>query len=204
MHSTIDTSRRSLLKGGSAAAVAAAFGGPIAALAARVAHASADGRGGGLAEQCQPATASALIDSPYGPTAPVNDLTTGLPLIELPAGFSHKSHGWRGDVMSDGLVTPAAHDGMGVVRERRMGRSLEITLVRNHALSTNTNAANIIGASSSAVPKFDTGLTGTSYQIGGNTPRLARRQLGGELCHPGRVEPPVCWRQHQLGQLAQQ
>jgi len=110
-----------------------------------------------------------LQDSPYGPTFPVNDLTTGLPLIELPAGFSYKSHGWRGDMMSDGLATPGNHDGMGIVRERRIGRSTEIVLVRNHELRTSSNANNVIGAASAAVPKYDTGLTGTHYQIGGNS-----------------------------------
>ncbi|MBH1988211.1 MAG: twin-arginine translocation signal domain-containing protein, partial [Burkholderiales bacterium] len=46
MTDSFDTSRRSLLKGGSAA-IAAAFGGPIAAMATRVAEAS----------QCAPAAA---------------------------------------------------------------------------------------------------------------------------------------------------
>lgn len=158
MSDTLDHSRRLALKGGSAA-IAAAFAGPIAAMATRVAEAS----------QCAAAGASTLLDSPYGPTAPVNDLTTGLPLIELPAGFTYKSYGWRGDLMSDGLVTPGAHDGMGVVVSRRVGRSQEIILVRNHEQSTSTNAANIIGASRSNVAKYDTGLTGSNYQIGGNT-----------------------------------
>lgn len=158
MSDTLDHSRRLALKGGSAA-IAAAFAGPIAAMATRVAEAS----------QCAAAGASSLLDSPYGPTAPVNDLTTGLPLIELPAGFTYKSYGWRGDLMSDGLVTPGAHDGMGVVVSRRVGRSQEIILVRNHELSTSTSAANIIGASRSNVAKYDTGLTGSNYQIGGNS-----------------------------------
>lgn len=156
--STPDLSRRGLLKG-SGAAVAAAFGGPIAAMASRVAEAS----------QCAAATASALLDSPYGLTAPVNDLTTGLPLIELPPGFSYKSYGWRGDLMADGLPTPGAHDGMGVVVSRRVGRSSEIILVRNHELSTSGNPANIIGAGRAGVAKHDTGTTGGNYQIGGNT-----------------------------------
>ncbi|MFM8898390.1 MAG: alkaline phosphatase PhoX [Burkholderiales bacterium] len=153
-----DLSRRSLLKG-SGAAIAAAFGAPLAALATRVAEAST----------CAAATASVLLDSPYGLTAPVNDLTTGLPLIELPQGFSYKSYGWRGDLMSDGLLTPGAHDGMGVVVSRRVGRSSEIILVRNHELSTSSNPANIIGANRSNVAKHDVGLTGTSYQVGGNS-----------------------------------
>lgn len=151
--SDLDLSRRGLLKG---AAIAAAFSGPISALAQRI-------------DSCAAATASSLIDSPYGAVVPVNDLSTGLPLIELPAGFSYKSYGWKGDVMSDGLVTPGNHDGMGVVVTRRVGRSSEIILVRNHEQSTSSNAGNIIGASRANVAKYDTGITGTSYQIGGNS-----------------------------------
>jgi len=153
-------SRRGLLKS-SGAAIAAAFAGPMAALATRTAEASTS--------RCAAAPASVGVDSPYGPTAPVNDLVTGLPLIQLPRGFAYKSYGWRGDIMSDGLPTPSAHDGMGIVRTRRVGRSTEIILVCNHEQSTSTNAANIIGAGRSAVAKHDEGLTGTSYQIGGNT-----------------------------------
>lgn len=153
-------SRRSVLKGGSAA-IAAAFAGPIAALATRAAEAA-----------CVPAGASLLADSPYGPIAPVNDLTTGLPLIQLPPGFAYKSYGWRGDAMSDGLITPSNHDGMGVVRTRRVGRSSELVLVRNHELSNGANAGFIIGANSAAVAKYDTGRTATGitgYQLGGTT-----------------------------------
>lgn len=152
----ISTSRRTLLKGGSAA-IAAAFGAPIAALASRAAEAA-----------CQAAPASSLSVSPYGPIAPVNDLSTGLPILQLPPGFSYKTYGWRGDLMSDGLVTPSAHDGMGVARARKVGRSTEIVLVRNHEQSTGS-ASSIIGAGRADVAKHDTGATGTSYQLGGTT-----------------------------------
>lgn len=150
--------RRGLLMG-TGAAIAAAFGGPMAAMAKRVEY-----RG-----ECAAGPASGIVDSPYGPTAPVNDRTTGLPLIELPVGFSYTSYGWRGDLMSDGLPTPGQHDGMGVVVQRRIGVGNEIILVRNHEASTSTNAANIIGAGISTVAKYDTGTTGANYQIGGNT-----------------------------------
>lgn len=156
-----DTTRRGLLMGGSAA-IAAAFGGPIAALASRQAAAASG-------DQCAAADASVLVDSPYGPVAPVNDQTTGLPLIQLPPDFSYKSHGWTGDAMSDGLATPGNHDGMGVVVSRRVGRSQEIILVRNHERSTSSNAANLIGAGRSNVAKYDTGTTSSAYQIGGNS-----------------------------------
>lgn len=156
--SDISNSRRNILKGGSAA-VFAAFGGPIAAMAGRVAEAA----------ECAPAVASTLAASPYGPVAPVNDLTTGLPLIQLPAGFSYKSYGWVGDTMADGLPTPSTHDGMGVVLSRKVGRSTEILLVRNHERSTSTNPANILGAGRDSVAKHDVGITGSNYQTGGTT-----------------------------------
>lgn len=157
--SPTELSRRGLLRGGGAA-IAAAFAGPIHAMASRLDPAL-------LA--CAPATASSLLASPYGAVTPVNDLVTGLPLIELPPGFSYKSYGWAGDPMSDGLVTPSTHDGMGVVLQRRVGRSTEIVLVRNHEQSTSSNPANIIGAGRANVAQYDTGTTGGNYQIGGTT-----------------------------------
>ena len=156
--STANPMRRGLLLG-TGAAIAAAFGGPMAAMAKRVEY-----RG-----DCAASNASPSVDSPYGPTAPVNDRTTGLPLIELPVGFSYASYGWTGDVMSDGLPTPGQHDGMGVVVQRRIGVGNEIVLVRNHEQSTSTNAANIVGALSTRVAKYDTGTTAGNFQIGGTT-----------------------------------
>ena len=116
MTQNTSSSRRSFIKTSSTLA-AAPFVGALGALQARMAHASGF---------------SALVASPYGPVEPVNDLTTGLPLLRLPAGFSYKSYGWTGDLMSDGQATPGAHDGMGVIRSRRVGRSTEMVLVRNH------------------------------------------------------------------------
>ena len=34
-------------------------------------------------------------------------------ILDLPVGFTHKVISTRGDVMSDGLVVPGKHDGMG-------------------------------------------------------------------------------------------
>lgn len=156
--SDVHQSRRRLLMGGGAA-IAAAFGGPITAMAKRLEY--RDG--------CAAAGASVQITSPYGATAPVADQTTGLPLIELPEGFRYTSYGWTGDVMSDGLATPGNHDGMSVVLQRRVGVGNEMVLVRNHERSTSSNAANIIGSGRDSVSKYDTGITGSNYQIGGNT-----------------------------------
>src|SRR5262245_61193280 len=52
----------------------------------------------------------------YGALAPVADQTTGLPLIQLPPGFTYLSFGWTNDPLDDGTPTPSLHDGMAVVR----------------------------------------------------------------------------------------
>jgi secreted PhoX family phosphatase len=126
----ISASRRNLLKG-IASASALPFVGAFTAMQAQQALA-ANG-------------STALVSSPYGPIAPANDMTTGLPLLQLPPGFSYKSFGWRGDLMTDGKTCPAGHDGMGVVVSRKAGRSTELVLVRNHEVGA-TSAASFINA----------------------------------------------------------
>ncbi len=74
------------------------------------------------------------VKSPYGDVIPTLDGTTGLPLLQLPEGFHYWSYGWTGDVMRDGVATPALHDGMAVVDQR--GRSGKVVIVRNHEVST--------------------------------------------------------------------
>jgi uncharacterized protein len=103
--------RRSFLK--SAAATAAATV-PLNALIARTAHAHED--------------------ATYGPLVPVNDQTTGLPLLMLPEGFTYLSFGWRGDLLGNGTPTPGAHDGMAAFPAGR-GR---VHLVRNHEVGRGT------------------------------------------------------------------
>ena len=113
--------RRSFLKGAAAASAAAAV--PFAALVSR-AQASSPGnpvpRGPG-----------------YGPLFPTRDLTTGLPLIELPEGFKYMTLGWTGDLLANGAPTPGAHDGMAAfpAGPRRL------RLVRNHERGTGTSFA---------------------------------------------------------------
>jgi secreted PhoX family phosphatase len=121
--------RRALLGGAAAVAGAAALA-PLDALAARAAHAAPQDR------------AARRPHSPdYGPLSPVRDQTTGLPLLLLPKGFEYISYGWTGDPMSDGVPTPALHDGMAAFRagrdrddddDRHGGRNERIHLVRNH------------------------------------------------------------------------
>lgn len=61
---------------------------------------------------------------------PVRDQTTGLPLLRLREGFQYQSFGWVGDEMSDGVITPEGHDGMGVISQK----GDVLTLCRNHEL----------------------------------------------------------------------
>jgi secreted PhoX family phosphatase len=148
-------SRRTLLRGAAASALAMPFSG----LASR--RASALGR-------IEP------IVSPYGKIAPVKDMTTGLPLLQLPEGFSYQSFGWTGDLMADGKPTPAAHDGMAVVRSRYVNGAPELTLIRNHENGIDTRTGMISNAAvydSSATIVFEdqNEEEATGPLAGGNT-----------------------------------
>ncbi len=105
-----EVTRRTLVKGGATGTVAVALG----ALASR-----------------QASAVQLPYGDDYGPLAPVNDTTTGLPLLRLPQGFTYSTYGWRGQPMGDGQPTPSAHDGMGVVA----AKVNQIALVRNHEQS---------------------------------------------------------------------
>jgi hypothetical protein len=108
-------SRRGFLHSSALMLGAAAASGPLQALLARSRR--------GLA----------LADERYGSLRPVEDQTTGLPLLMLPAGFRYLSYGWTGDRMSDGTITPRLHDGMAVTTSSYG----HVTLTRNHEISGN-------------------------------------------------------------------
>jgi secreted PhoX family phosphatase len=74
-----------------------------------------------------------LAGAGYGPLRPVQDMTTGLELLKLPRGFEYMSFGWTGDLMSDGIRTPSAHDGMAAFRHAD-----GVHLVRNHERGAGT------------------------------------------------------------------
>ncbi len=77
------------------------------------------------------AGASQAAHPGYGPLRPVRDRATGLPLLQLPDGFSYTTFGWANSPMADGERTPVNHDGMGVVRQQ----GGVLTLVRNHEIT---------------------------------------------------------------------
>lgn len=71
----------------------------------------------------------------YGSLRPVNDATTGLPLLLLPDGFRYLSFGWTGDLLADGTPTPGAHDGQAAFPSYRG----YCRIVRNHELGEGPN-----------------------------------------------------------------
>ena len=75
----------------------------------------------------------------YGPLGPVQDMTTGLPLLHLPEGFSYASFGHAAAYAemlglpttgSDGFPTPDRHDGMAAFSVP--DSATRVRLVRNH------------------------------------------------------------------------
>lgn len=162
--------RRRLLQG-SGALAAARFTGVMGALYAQNALAATGKQ-----------TVSAV--SPYGPIAPVNDLATGLPLLQLPPGFSYRSHGWTGDAMDDGAPTPGSHDGMAAVLSRRVGRSSELVLVRNHERGLVATSAEAIPAPHSYASTMVDGIITVLY---GSLP--IRIGAGGIVTNPSAPAP---------------
>ena len=69
-------------------------------------------------------------DGGYGPVSPTASSNTGEILLALPAGFKYNAFGKTGVMMSDGNLTPRAHDGMGAFADER-----GICLIRNHEVN---------------------------------------------------------------------
>ncbi|TQU97725.1 alkaline phosphatase PhoX, partial [Xanthomonas perforans] len=169
-----DPARRQVLKG-SAAVMAAGALGSLSALQSRQAQAATS-----------PSTQLAPVPSRYGPLAPVADQSTGLPLLQLPQGFSYRSFGWSGDRMDDGQPCPDRHDGMAVVGLRRPDwrpgsdplRGLEYVLIRNHERGA--------GNPFRAPAMYDTGIVSGTQQAGGGTTTLSYGRRGW-----GSLEPSL-------------
>ena len=74
-----------------------------------------------------PAPAAQIGTGSYGPLVPRASNNTGETLLALPEGFQYNVIGKRGEVMTDGRLTPGAHDGQAAFAVGGM-----IHLVRNH------------------------------------------------------------------------
>lgn len=179
---TINASRRQMLKG-SAAMMAMGAIGSLGGLYSRQASAAGD------------PSRLAPIPSPYGALAPVADAATGLPLLQLPAGFSYSTFAWSGDALADGQPCPDRHDGMAVMHTGRghaygvgrngrgNGRGPELVLIRNHERGAVSDPI-------SAPGMYDTGDVGGGNVAGGGTTTLRYRNgqwLGVEASLGGTV-----------------
>lgn len=68
----------------------------------------------------------------YGPLRPTKSNNTNETVLALPEGFQYTVFGKTGAKMSDGLATPARHDGMAAFQV-----GTELRLVRNHEVTNN-------------------------------------------------------------------
>lgn len=119
MPSSLAVDRRDILKGSAVASFGLAT--PLAAIMEAQASAGTNEQGAQIAP----------VPSPYGPIAPVKCLSTGLPLLQLPRGFTYRAVSWTEDMMNDGQRVVTRHDGMAVVMQTG-GRTPETVVIRNH------------------------------------------------------------------------
>lgn len=134
MNAILPTDRRSLFKGAAGTTAALSLGGFFSNVMMSQQALASTGASG---EQTAP------VASPYGPVAPVKDLATGLPLLQLPKGFSYRTFGWTNDIMSDGQPTPRQHDGMGVVAVAGRAGTMHV-LIRNHEVRNAADVRNTV------------------------------------------------------------
>jgi hypothetical protein len=121
----------------------------------------------------------------YGELVPAASKNTGETLLALPAGFSYTVLGKVGSRMSDGHVTPAAHDGMAAMNHRG-----HIRIVRNHEVRNEPGKGDAIGKVDHAYDPLAGGGT-TTLEIHPETRELVRDfvSLSGTLvnCAGGRT-----------------
>lgn len=112
-----DLDRRSFLKAGSATLLATTG---LQAISTRMAEAAPG----------NPRAGRRNARADYGPLTPMPAVNSRDYWLALPAGFSYSVFGTTGAPMSDGTVSPRAHDGMGAFTSA----SGAVTLIRNQEI----------------------------------------------------------------------
>lgn len=121
----------------------------------------------------------------YGDIKPTASKNTGETLLALPEGFEYTVFGKVGDKMSDGHLTPGAHDGMAAMNHRG-----KIRIVRNHEVRNDPAKEKAFGNARNAYDKLGGGGT-TTIEIDPVTRELTRDfvSLSGTIvnCAGGRT-----------------
>lgn len=97
--------------------------------------------------QCVVSGCSQSVDFGFGPISHKKG-----DILSLPKGFTAKVISRKGDVMSDGLFSPGAHDGMGMFSK---GRG-KLMLIRNHELTPGSIDSGPFGEKNKLMSKVDT------------------------------------------------
>ncbi len=166
-------SRRVFLRGGAAVAAAGAVAVPAGMLGLFNRN-SASPR---PASEASPTSGGstefhALVESSangYGPPRPSPDLSDGVNRLAVAEGFSYRSFGVAGTPMSDGNLTPIAHDGMAAFPLPNGN----IRLIRNHE-DYNDPGRGSVGGSDSTKYDFLAGGGTTSLEVNPRTRELVR------------------------------
>ena len=72
-------------------------------------------------------------------------------ILALPEGFSYKVISRHGDMMSDGLISPGMHDGMGAFPLKKD----KVILIRNHEISPGPQTTSPFGAKNEHIQKIE-------------------------------------------------
>ncbi len=100
-------------------------------------------------------------------------------ILSLPEGFSHSVISRHGDTMSDGLISPGLHDGMGAFPLSQD----KVLLIRNHEISPSPQKTSPFGVQNELIDKVEKGkiydyAKGARTCLGGTTTFIYNEKTG--------------------------